>query len=135
MGIWTNDGKKTQLYRLFTVNASLSATQYLAPTKFKVGIDEIEESITATDLVDPVDITVGVTTKTFVSGYPSINNTNLEVTTRAHLTSLEANGNDLNALGIFNQDSTPLMLSMDKFENESKSDTDEFMFVVKDRVI
>ena len=74
-------------------------------------------------------------TKTFVSGFPSVDLTNNEVTTRCYLTSVEANGYDIDVIGLFNEDTTPLMHSIDVFTDESKSNTDEFSFVVKDRIL
>lgn len=133
--ILTNNGKKVLLYRAFTVNASLSATEYLAPTKFKVGINGTTPDITNNDLDDPVEITTGVYTKSFVTGYPSINLTTNEVTTRLYLNSLEANGNDIDSVGLFNEDTAPLMLSQDYMRAESKSSTDEFIYVIRDRII
>jgi hypothetical protein len=133
--IITNNGKKILLYRAYTENGDLSATQYLPATQFKVGVTNGTPDVTDTDLDSAVEITTGVYLKDFVSGYPSLDFTNLEVTTRCFLTSLEANGNDINALGLFNEDSSALMQSIDVFNAESKSNTDEFVFVVKDRVI
>jgi len=72
--------------------------------------------------------------KSFVTSFPSINLLNLEVTTRAYLTSLEANGFLLDGLGFFNEDSSPLMTSEDTIAGASKSATDEFAFVAVDRV-
>jgi len=74
-------------------------------------------------------------TKTFVSGYPTIDTTNYEVEIRGQLSSIEANGYDLNGFGLFNTDGTPLMHSEDTFTAESKGDTDQFTFIIKDRII
>jgi hypothetical protein len=73
-------------------------------------------------------------TKTYVSGYPTINETTLEVEIRCQLLSTEANGYDLNGFGLFNTDGTVLMHSEDTFTAESKSNTDQFTFIVKDRL-
>jgi len=74
-------------------------------------------------------------TKTYVSGYPLIDETNKEVETQMYLTSVEANGYDINGAAMFNTDSTPLMFSEDTFTAESKSNTDEFVIVAKDRLV
>jgi len=74
-------------------------------------------------------------TKDFTTSYPTIDLTNLEVTTRAYLTSLEANGFLIDGLGFFNEDTSPLMGSEDTMDGASKSDTDEFAFVVVDRLL
>ena len=66
--------------------------------------------------------------------YPSFDLTNLEVTNRATLTTVHANGFDLNGFGMFNEDSSALMTGEDTHPSDSKSDTDEFVYIVVDRV-
>ena len=73
--------------------------------------------------------------KNYVSGYPTIDETNFEVETRCLLVTTEANGFDLNGFGNFNDDSTILLSGEDTFTAESKADTDQFTFIVKDRLI
>ncbi len=73
--------------------------------------------------------------KTFVSGYPTFDTTNREVGLRCFLNSGEANGYNINGLGIFNTDSTPILVGEDTVIANSKSDTDEFTFIVKDRIL
>jgi len=73
--------------------------------------------------------------KDFVSGYPTFDYINNIVTTRCAITTVELNGFFFNSLGIFNEDTTPLMTSGDTFDGDSKTSTDEFYFQVKDRVI
>lgn len=68
-------------------------------------------------------------------GYPSINLTALSVTTRGVLTATQSNGFDIDGHGIFNEDTSPLMMSEDTTGGESKSRTDEFAFVAVDRFI
>ena len=71
----------------------------------------------------------------FVSGYPTLDETNHEVQMRCALSSLVANGFDLNGLALINTDGTVLMHSEDTFTAESKSSTDQFTFIVKDRLV
>ena len=71
----------------------------------------------------------------FVTDYPSFDYTNNEVTIRTYLNSVQANGFNINALALVNEDTTPLMCSEDVITAESKSSTDEFAFVVKDRIL
>lgn len=73
--------------------------------------------------------------KTFVSGYPTLDETNFEVETRGILLSTNANGFNLDGFSLFNTDSTPLMHSEDTLTDESKSSTDQFTYIVKDRII
>ena len=74
-------------------------------------------------------------TKSFVSGYPTYDYTNSEVTIRCLANSTEANGFDINSDALFNTDTTVLLHSEDVFTAESKSSTDEIAFIVKDREI
>jgi len=71
--------------------------------------------------------------KDFASGYPSFDYDNLEVEIQCHVPTTQANGFDINGLGLVNEDSSVLMHSEDTFTAESKSSTDEFRFVTKDR--
>lgn len=73
--------------------------------------------------------------KTFVSGYPSLDETNFETTIRCLVSSVEANGFNLDGFGLENTDGTILFHSEDTFTDESKSSTDQFIFIVKDRII
>jgi hypothetical protein len=72
---------------------------------------------------------------TFVSGYPTLDETEKTATIRCSLSSIQANGWDLSEVGIFNNDGTKLMNSRDVFTPESKADTDEFVFVIIDELV
>lgn len=71
----------------------------------------------------------------YVSGYPTLNETNMEATTRCYLEGTKANGFLIDSCSFENTDGTPLVSDMDKFDEDSKSDTDEFAFVAVDRII
>jgi len=131
----TTKGKNILLYRAYTENADLSTTEYLAPSQFKVGVSNGTPNVADTDLDTPVIISGGLYLGDFSSGYPAFDHANNEVTIRCYLNSLQANGNLINALGIFNKDTSSLMTGEDVFTGESKSDTDEFVFVIKNRVL
>ncbi len=73
--------------------------------------------------------------KSYVAGFPSFDNTNKEVTIRCFLSSVDANGFDISGLGLFNEDTSVLMTDESTFTAESKSSTDEFAFVVKNRIL
>lgn len=79
--------------------------------------------------------TVAERSKTYETNYPTIDETNFEMETRCLLTSVHANGFDINGLALINTDGTILMHSEDTFTAESKSDTDQFTFIIKDRLI
>jgi len=53
--------KKSLLYRGFTATGSLSATQYLPPSQFKVGINNGTPTISKTDLDSVIPISDGTT--------------------------------------------------------------------------
>ena len=73
--------------------------------------------------------------KNFVSGYPTFDNTNKEVTIRCFISSVEANGFDINGQALFNADTSILMTDESTFTAESKSLNDEFAFVIKNRIL
>jgi len=133
--IKTNDGRKSALYRIFTTNANLSSTQYLAPTQFGVGSGQADLDITQTDLTKRCPITGTAAGKAFSTGYPTFDYTNMEVTIRCYVNTLESNGNLLNGVGLFNADSAVLMTDAAKFTGQSKSNTDEFVYVFKNRIM
>jgi len=72
--------------------------------------------------------------KTVVSGYPTFDETLKQVTMRGFLSVNEANGYDISGFGWFNTDGTPKLCSEDSFTAESKSSTDEFVFISVDVV-
>jgi len=56
----TTKGKNIMLYRAWTENGDLSATEYLAPTQFKISVNETDPLISETDLTYSVPISDGV---------------------------------------------------------------------------
>lgn len=73
--------------------------------------------------------------KDYETNYPSLNLTNMEVTTRSKLTTVDANGFNIDGYADVNEDTTPLILGIVNSAAESKSDTDEITWVIKDRLI
>ena len=71
----------------------------------------------------------------FISGYPLFDLTNLEVEIQSFLNSVQGNGFDIDSVALFNEDTTQLMHSLGTINNSSKSNTDEFTFISKDRMI
>lgn len=75
------------------------------------------------------------TKKDFETGYPIIDYTNLEVTKRLRLNSTESVGFPITHIAILNEDTTPLTGGLSSFSSQSKSSTDEFIFIEKERLI
>ena len=71
----------------------------------------------------------------FVSGYPTFDYTNSQATVRLSLSSVQGNGFDISGVATFNADTTPLMDFVSQQTEESKSLTDEFAWVIKNRVL
>lgn len=128
-GLITNSGKKLMLNRAFK-----SSPDYLAPSLFKIGTGTTTPATTDTDLETPVNIN-GSQTKTFVTSYPVLDETNFQVTFRCLVNSTEANGNTLTEFGIFNNDSTKLMWSRTTHTAVTKSSSIEVTYVEKDKLI
>lgn len=127
--IITTSGKLISIDRTF--NSSPTRT---APTQFKVGTGTTTPAVGDTDLVTPVSID-GDNFKDFVSGYPTLDTTNIQATIRCFLTSLEANGNTLTEFGIVNTDGTPLMFSRMVHTGISKTNSIEVAYIEKDKII
>jgi hypothetical protein len=73
--------------------------------------------------------------KDFTSGYPVVDETNFEITTESYLNSVEANGYLLSGVGTFNADTTPLMQDAFKFTAISKSNSEEIIIEIKNRLV
>ncbi|MHA1481838.1 MAG: hypothetical protein ACTSQA_00185 [Candidatus Heimdallarchaeaceae archaeon] len=127
--IITNDGKKIILDRSF--NSSPTRT---APSQFKVGTDNTSPSLSDTDLIAPVSID-GDNFKNFVTGYPTLDLTNMKVTIRGLLLSTEANGNSLKEFGTVNSDGTPLMFSRSTHTAINKTSSIEIAYIDKSKLI
>lgn len=72
--------------------------------------------------------------KDLTSGYPTIDETNMEIVTESYLNSVEANGYLLSGIGTFNTDTTPLMQDAFKYTSISKTNTEELIFTIKNRL-
>lgn len=127
--IFTSAGNKLSLNRTFK-----QTPDYAEPTVFKVGTGTTTPTIADTDLETPVTID-SEDIKEFVSGYPVIDEINLEVTFRCFLNSLEANGNNLAEFGIFNEDASELMISRTVFNSINKTNAVEISFIEKEIMV
>lgn len=124
----TSNGLKIMLNRTFK-----ASPDYLSPTKFKIGTGTTTPSTSDTDVETGVNINGGAT-KSFVSGYPTLDETNHQATIRCFLNTAEGNGNSLTEFGLFNEDGTPLMFSHAVFTAISKTTSVEISFVQKDKL-
>ena len=125
----TTDGKKIMLHRTFTASPTITA-----PSQFKVGTGTTTPAVGDTDVETVVAINGG-NFKAFVSGYPSLDTTNIQSTIRCFLNSLEANGNTLTELGIVNTDGTKLLFSHSVHTGIAKTTSNEITYIVKDKII
>ena len=138
---FSNDDLKVGWNWLSTGNNTInenSETLYSSNiTSFNINVaansDDIDEGDIVYDLARqwaPADLK-----NNFVTGYPIFNELAGEVEIRCFLSNNQANGFPLNAFGLYNEDTVPKLLSLDVFNIESKSSTDEYVFIVKDRII
>ena len=74
------------------------------------------------------------TFKTFITGYPTIDEPNIRAVIQASITTIEANGFLITELGVYNNDTTPLLLTRDVINPISKSNTDELKIIHKDQM-
>jgi hypothetical protein len=126
----TKQGKLIAFNRLWK-----PTPDYTAPTLFKVGEGTTPPIDTDTDLESPVDITTGVQTKVYLSGYPLKDETNLQATIRTNLLITEANGTDLSEFGLFNADGTKKCFSRSIFTPLAKNTSVQCVFIEKDKII
>ena len=127
--IITTNGLSITLDRTF-----LSSPTRTAPSQFKVGTGTTNPTVSDTDLETPVNINGGQF-KSFVTGYPVLDETNIQSTIRAFLNSLEANGNTLTEFGAVNTDGSPLLFSRAVHTGISKTSSIEVTYIEKDKVI
>jgi len=73
--------------------------------------------------------------KDLSTGYPTFDYNNLEMTTRGYLNVLEGNGFLIDNTSLHNEDSTPLMSDEAKIDSQSKTETEEIIFLHKNRII
>lgn len=126
--IITEQGNLIQLHRTFIASPTISA-----PSVFKIGTGTTTPDVTDTDVETGVNINGGAT-KSFVSGYPIIDETNLQSTIRALLDTTEGNGNSLTEFGTFNTDGSPKMFSHAVFTAITKNNKVLISFLERDRL-
>lgn len=71
----------------------------------------------------------------FQAGYPTFDYVANVVEYRCYITTVLANGFNIDAVGVYNEDTTPLLYAQDKITSESKSESDEFLFIARDRLL
>lgn len=74
-------------------------------------------------------------TKDFEATYPQLDETNMEATIRCVLDSTQANGHLIDSVLLVNTDASVIAGSIDTITEESKTSTDEFIFLLRERFI
>lgn len=108
-----------------------SSPTYSTPSVYKIGTGTTDPITSDTDVETGVNINGGAT-KSFVSGYPTLDETNLKATIRCLLLTTEGNGNSLTEFGLFNTDGSPLMFSHSVFTAITKTTSVQISFVEKE---
>ncbi len=124
----TTNGLKMMLNRTFK-----ATPDYSAPTLFKIGTGTTTPVVGDTDVETGVNINGGAT-KIFVTGYPSLDEVNIQSTIRGLLDTTEGNGNAVTEFGVFNTDGSPLMFSHSVFTAITKTTSVQVSFVEKDLI-
>lgn len=127
--IITTNGKKIVLNRAFK-----SSPDYTIPSILKVGTGTGTPSIADSDLGTAVSID-GDNFKSILSGYPLLDEPNLQVTLRAILLVTEANSNSLTEVGFVNNDGTKKLYSRAVHTAITKNNTTEISYVLKTKII
>ena len=125
----TNNGRIITLNRLWKTNPD-----FTAPTVFKIGTGVTDPAAADTDIETGVNINGGAT-KAFVTGYPVLDETNVQATVRMILVTTEGNGNDLTEFALFNTDGTPKMFSRAVHTLVGKTTSTQIVYVEKDKIV
>lgn len=120
----TNNGHKIILNRTFKTNPD-----YSAPTTLKLGTGTTDPTASDTDL----ETEIAGFSKTPVSGYPILDETNLQATFRFLVLSTEANTNNVTETAIFNTDGTPLMWGRATNTSVTKNTSTQLIITEKDK--
>jgi len=126
--IITTAGKQIMLNRTWK-----ATPDYTAISLFKIGTSSTTPVVGDTDLGTAVNIN-GSPTKSFVSGYPILDETNLQATIRCFVNSAEANGNTLVEFGLFNTDGSPKMWARSTHTAVTKTTSIEVTYIQKDKL-
>jgi len=110
-----------------------SSPDYTVPNYFKVGTGTTTPDSTDTDLDTAINI-AGSATKAVASGYPVLDESNLQATNRCILLTTDCNGNTITEFGLFNSDGTPKIFSRAVFTGISKTSSVQIIFVEKDKI-
>lgn len=73
--------------------------------------------------------------KIYITGYPTFDEVNKMVTVRAYVNTLEANGFPMTEIVTQNTDATPRIMDHDVFTAQSKTNLDEFAFVMVNEIV
>lgn len=123
----TNDGLKIFLERAF--NASPTRKSII---NFDIGKSQTTPMVTDTSLDSEVEFdAVTGDYKDFEAGYPSLNETTMEVTCRGIVNDIQCNGETINAAGILNNDDTPLLAGLGSFTGIAKTTSKRVIVIFK----
>jgi len=152
-------GSDTSNYFSLTKEVSDLVIGFNWITSNTVNVEDLSETGTVTGNVDTfiIEVTTNNSTDTFIAGdvlydllrqwaisdllkvedtgYPITDTIALTVAHRSTISSTEANGFLIDGFGTFNQDTTPQVEGIDKFSEESKSDSDQFIYTAKNKHI
>lgn len=121
---------------VFLENAFMTSPTTSLASQFKIGTGQVNLNEGSTDLTNPVYFTGTVEYKDFTSGFPTIStSTTPEVTMNMRISANQGTGNNINTIGIFNTDATPKLMIQMNHTAESKSATDEFVYIVRSRIL
>jgi len=120
----TNDGRKIMLNRTWK-----AVPDYTAPTKFRTGTGTTTPTLSDTSIETPIGSDTA-----FVSGFPTLDETNHETTIRGFISSVDLNGNTISEAGVKNTDGTPLLHQRAVFTGITKNANVQIAFIWKNRI-
>jgi len=124
----TNSGKNLMLSRMFQDTET-------PISQFKIGTGTTEPSVADTDIESVISgWNSGSDTANFVSGFPTFDTANKEVTVRGRVTATQANGNMISEVATFNSDASEDIDVHATFTGISKTSSEEIVFIITNRI-
>lgn len=114
----------------------MTSTTTTKASQFKIGTGQVLLDESSTDITNPVYFTGTQEYNDFTAGFPTISTSTVpEVTINCRVGANQGTGNDINTIGVFNKDATPKLMIQMNHTAESKSATDEFVYIIRSRIL
>jgi len=121
--VFTTVGKKVMLNRY-----AKATPDYTAPSSGQVGTG------TATPAITDTALGTSVAAQAVTTGYPLVDEINLQLTYQVIIDTLTANGSSITEYGLFNTDGSPAMVCRTVFPAITKTSNVQIIFTQIDKI-